>query len=164
MQFILDKSTSDYNAEGALVRVWSCVDEQALLFRLWNGGIILWVCQSKHYYCTSSKGCHKIRRAEFLEKVQYATASVCTFHVNLGMHAVLYQSVPLRQGDTIKWHFCACDKLMWICQNRPLDKLMQFLFIHLMHSNIWSDKNLCGTNLCNLHLTRIIIRINKFVQ
>ena len=30
----------------------------------------------------------------------------------------------------------------------------------LMHCNLWHDKNLCGTNLCNQCLTRII-RINK---
>ena len=29
-----------------------------------------------------------------------------------------------------------------------------------MHCNVWHDKNLCGTNLCNWRLTRII-RINK---
>ena len=29
-----------------------------------------------------------------------------------------------------------------------------------MHSNVWCDKNLCGTNLCDLCLTHIN-RINK---
>ena len=29
-----------------------------------------------------------------------------------------------------------------------------------MHSNVWCDKNLCGTNLCDLRLTRIN-HINK---
>ena len=29
-----------------------------------------------------------------------------------------------------------------------------------MHCNVWRDKNLCGTNLCDRHLTHII-RINK---
>ena len=29
-----------------------------------------------------------------------------------------------------------------------------------MHCNVWHDKKLCGTNLCDQRLTRII-RINK---
>ena len=29
-----------------------------------------------------------------------------------------------------------------------------------MHCNVWCDKDLCGTNVCNQRLTRII-RINK---
>ena len=52
---------------------------------------------------------------------------------------------------------------MQICQNRPLDKSMRLLFMcssTFMHSNVWRDKYLCGTNLCDLCLTRII-RINK---
>ena len=31
---------------------------------------------------------------------------------------------------------------------------------HSMHCNVWCDKNLCGTNLCDWRLTRIIC-INK---
>ena len=30
-----------------------------------------------------------------------------------------------------------------------------------MHSNVWHDKNLCGTNICDLHVLTRIIRINK---
>ena len=52
---------------------------------------------------------------------------------------------------------------MRIRQNRPLDKFMRFLFMRtsiFMHSNVWRDKNLCSTNLCDRHLTRII-RVTK---
>ena len=41
----------------------------------------------------------------------------------------------------------------------PLDKFMQFLFMHsshFMHCNVWHDKYLCSTNLCDQHLTPII--------
>ena len=50
------------------------------------------------------------------------------------------------------------EKIMQICQNRPLDKFMRSSAF--MHSNVWCNKNLSGTNLCDLHLTRII-HINK---
>ena len=32
--------------------------------------------------------------------------------------------------------------------------------LRFMHCNVWHDKNLCGTNFCDWHFTRII-RINK---
>ena len=53
---------------------------------------------------------------------------------------------------------------MQICQNGPLDKLMQFLFTCMCSSALcivtWGDKTLCGTILCDLRLIRII-RVNK---
>ena len=52
---------------------------------------------------------------------------------------------------------------MRIRQNRPLDKIYA-IFIYadqqFMHCNVWRNKNLCSTNLCDWRLTRII-RINK---
>ena len=45
-----------------------------------------------------------------------------------------------------------CDKFR-ICQNGPLDKFMQFLFIC---SSIEMYGIICGTNLCDPSLTRII--------
>ena len=32
-----------------------------------------------------------------------------------------------------------------------------YAFQHFMHCNVWHDKNLCSTNLCNLRLTRILL-------
>ena len=52
---------------------------------------------------------------------------------------------------------------MQIRQNRPLDKFYEiFIYAdkHFMHCNVWCDKKLCGTNLCDQCLTRII-HINK---
>ena len=52
---------------------------------------------------------------------------------------------------------------MRIHQNRPLDKFMRFLFMlssALCIVTYGTIKNLCGTNLCDQRLTRII-RINK---
>ena len=53
-------------------------------------------------------------------------------------------------------------KIMQICQNGPLKKVMLFfLFMPFCISCIvMYSKNLCGTNLCDWHLTSII-RINK---
>ena len=34
------------------------------------------------------------------------------------------------QANTVKQHFYACEKFMQICQNGPIDKFMQFLFMH----------------------------------
>ena len=60
-------------------------------------------------------------------------------------------------NDTVKQHFSACDKFMRICQNRPIDKFMWFLF---MYSSTLCIVTYASTNLCNRNLTRII-RINK---
>ena len=43
---------------------------------------------------------------------------------------------------TIKVHFSAREKIMRISQNRPLEKFMRFLFMHLniaCITNIWHD-------------------------
>ena len=52
-----------------------------------------------------------------------------------------------------------------LCEFVKMGLLINFYLCILVlyaynYSNIWRDKNLCGTNLCNLCLTRII-RINK---
>jgi hypothetical protein len=52
---------------------------------------------------------------------------------------------------------------MRIGQNGPLDKFMRFLYYVSkcsMYCDVWRNKNLCETNLCDRHLTHII-RINK---
>ena len=47
---------------------------------------------------------------------------------------------------------------MRICQNRPLDKFMRFLFMRYsaLYIVMYGAIKICGTNLCDLHLTRII--------
>ena len=52
-----------------------------------------------------------------------------------------------------------------LCKSIKTDLLINLRdFIYadqrFMHCNVWRDKNLCGTNLCDQRLTRII-RINK---
>jgi hypothetical protein len=67
--------------------------------------------------------------------------------------------------NTIKRHFYVREKIMRIGQNGPLDKFTRFLFMRLnvpciVIYIVWRDKNLCETNLCDCHLTRII-HVNK---
>ena len=69
---------------------------------------------------------------------------------------------------TVKQHFYAHDKFMRICQNRPPDKFMQFLFLlcSVLCIVIYGAINLYSTNLCDRRLTRIICIKNvthKFV-
>ena len=51
---------------------------------------------------------------------------------------------------------------MQICRNGPLDRFMRFLFTHSSIQCIvtYGTTKICGTNLCDLCLTRII-RIDK---
>ena len=44
--------------------------------------------------------------------------------------------------NNVKVHFSAREKIMWIGQNRPLEKFTRFLFMHLnvaCMANIWRD-------------------------
>ena len=52
---------------------------------------------------------------------------------------------------------------MLIHQNRPLEIICDiyiYAFQCFMYCNVRNNKHLCGTNLCNRHLTHII-HINK---
>ena len=84
--------------------------------------------------------------------------------LKISRYTVIFSTLS-RIRHTIKRHFYARDKLMWICWNGP-QALEKFMFFYLcvlaffMDCNVWCDKNLCGTNICDRHLT-CKIRINK---
>ena len=54
---------------------------------------------------------------------------------------------------------------MRIRQNGLLDKFARLFYAdqRFMHCNVWRDKDLCGTNLCDHRLTRIIKLAQKNV-
>ena len=61
--------------------------------------------------------------------------------------------------STVKVHFSACEKIMRIGQNGPLEKFTRFLFMCLnvaCITNIWRDNIYADTNLCDRRLTRMI--------
>ena len=59
----------------------------------------------------------------------------------------------------VLYHKYACENLCESVKTGPSRNLRDAFFCFL-RCNVWRDKNLCGTNLCNQRFTHII-RINK---
>ena len=90
----------------------------------------------------------------------------CTHHkLTSNLHVTYIMSCKSHKTDkyTVKRHQYAHENIMRINQNGPLKKFTRFSFQRFMYYNVWRDKNLCSTNICDWCLTRII-HINKVVQ